>query len=300
MRELAGSARVRVNPISDWGRVADDPTGTRELGTWARCQLLIVRHFSNLYAGLGVNSMFAQSLLPFLALAIPGAFGQISLYGPVTNRPHAGDPAPDLTFSKTLSSPAGDSWSPQNLAGQLTVLVFYPDTTQNLQFVLVLPEHESQEKIKDRLRNGLADYFHVNVTREDRLVDAYVLSLASNGKLPPTKPRADDGMGGIRGSSVRYASQRSLDDAIAGPKPQPLGAIRGIFADGTADELCHTLEYMLDRPMVNETHLKGEFVFRIDDNGGEENNFLGRLREQLGLVIAPAQRNVESLLIEPR
>lgn len=70
--------------------------------------------------------MSIKHLLPFLFLAIPGAFGQIGMYGPVTARPHAGDLAPDLTFAKTLSSPAGDSWSPSNLAGQLTVLVFFP------------------------------------------------------------------------------------------------------------------------------------------------------------------------------
>ena len=71
----------------------------------------------------------------FLALAIPRAFGQFGLYGPVTARPHAGDLAPDLTFTETLSHPANDSWSPYNLGGQLTVLVFFPDTTHNLQSV---------------------------------------------------------------------------------------------------------------------------------------------------------------------
>ena len=44
--------------------------------------------------------MVVQTLLPSLVLAIPGAFGQLALYGPVTNRPHAGDPAPAATFTK--------------------------------------------------------------------------------------------------------------------------------------------------------------------------------------------------------
>jgi uncharacterized protein (TIGR03435 family) len=83
-------------------------------------------------------------------------------------------------------------------------------------------------------------------------------------------------------------------------KPQPITAIRGISADGTADEFCHTLEGTLDRPVVNETGLKGEFQFRIDDSKGAENDFLERLRDQLGLVITPAQRSVETLVLEPR
>jgi uncharacterized protein (TIGR03435 family) len=435
--------------------------------------------------------MVAQTLLPFLALAVPGAFGQLGLYGPVTARPHAGDLAPDLTFTKTLSQPASDSWSPYNLTGQLTVLVSFPDTTHNPQMVdlwnavvdkfagkpvefvwitgecectlgpwlqqhpikgwvlldregktgnaygmelpanvivgadrkivgyfmgipeiedligavqdgritttrpsrttlkafieskqvlieaeaprmpraedhkppfppsytlhvspsqsdgqgnsasgdflalqgyslkdaiaflydfnpirvqlpasldndkrydfsLVLPEQESREQMTERIRMGLEDYFHVTVSREDRVVDVYVLSLEANGKLPPAKPPVDEGMGGFRSSGVAYEEPGGLDEAIAGMKPQPIGVIRGISADGTADEFCHTLESTLDRPVVNETDLKGEFVFRIEDSKGAENDFLKRLRDQLGLVITPAQRSVETLVLEQR
>jgi uncharacterized protein (TIGR03435 family) len=436
--------------------------------------------------------MVAQTLLPLLfALAIPGAFGQIGVYGPVTAHPRAGDPAPDLTFTKVLSRPASDSWSPYNLGGQLTVLVFFPDVTHNPQLVelwnaqvdkfagkpiefvwitgecectlgswlkqrpvkgwvlfdhegktgnaygmelpanvlvgadrkivgyfmgvqeignlveaaqngritttrpsqatlkafieskqvlmdaepwktpraddykphfppsytvhispsqgeeggnfssddywalkgttlkealeqlydfnsirielpaaldngkrydfsLVLPEQEDREQMKDRMRTGLEDYFHVTVSREDQVVDAYVLSLEPSGKLPPAMPPAEEGVGHSRSSGVSFEAPGSLDEAIAGPKPQPVIAIRGISADGTADELCHTLERSLDRPVVNETDLKGEFVFRIDDSKGAENDFLERLRDQLGLVITPAQRSVETLVLEAR
>ena len=435
--------------------------------------------------------MNAHPLLPLLAFAIPCAFGQIGLYGPVTARPHAGDPAPDLTFAKTLSYPASDSWTPASLSGQLTVIVFFPDTTHNLQsvtlwnavvdsflgkpvefvwitgerestlrpwlqqhpirgwvlhdpdgktgnayrlempanvivgtdrrivgyfmgipeieglieavqhghitttrptkanlkafiesnqvlidaepprmpraedhrppfppsyvvhispskgdegsnsssdiflslqgytlkeaidllydvnpirvqlpasldnerrydFSLVLPEQEDREQMKDRIRMGLQDYFHVNVTREVRVVDVYVLSLSPNGKLPPAKPPVDEEVEGSGSSSVTFGVPGSLDQAIAATKPQPIAAIRGISADGTADEFCRTLEFTLDRPMVNETNLKGEFVFRIDDSKGSENDLPERLRDRLGLVITPAQRSVETLVLELR
>jgi hypothetical protein len=42
--------------------------------------------------------------------------------------------------------------------------------------------------------------------------------------------------------------------------------------------------------MVNETDLKGEFEFRVEDSKGAENDFLERLRDQLGLVINSALR----------
>jgi uncharacterized protein (TIGR03435 family) len=437
--------------------------------------------------------MVARTLLPLLAFAVPGAFGQFSgIYGPLTAHPRAGDSAPDLTFTKILSRPANDSWSPYNLDGQLIVLVFFPDVTHNPQLVdlwnaqvdkfagkpiefvwitgecectldpslqkhpikgwllldqegksgnayglelpanliigadrkivgyfqavqeiedlipavqggritttpqtqatlkafienkmvlmeaepqrmpraedhkppfppsntvhispskgddhgnyssddywalngstlkealeqlydfnpirielpasldsdkrydfsLVLPESEDREQMKDRLRAGLEDYFHVTVTREDRVVDAYVLSLDPNGKLPPAKPPRADGMGGFGYSSgISFEAPASLDDAIARPKPQPITAIRGISADGTADRLCHTLERTLDRPVVNETDLKGEFIFKIEESKGAGNDFLERLRNQTGLVFTPAQRSVETLVLQPR
>ena len=81
--------------------------------------------------------MGAQFLLPLLALAIPIAFGQTGLYGPVTSRPHAGDAAPDLKFDKVLNSPGGASWSQSNFAGQLTVVAFFPNTSLNQQQVTV-------------------------------------------------------------------------------------------------------------------------------------------------------------------
>jgi uncharacterized protein (TIGR03435 family) len=435
--------------------------------------------------------MVAQTLLPLLAFAIPGVFGQISLYGPITTRPHSGDLAPDLTFTKVLSSPANDSWSPTNLSAQITVLVFMPDTTHNMQIVnlwnaevekfagkpvgfvwitgerestlmpwlqqhpvkgwvlhdpegktgnaygmeepvnvivgadrkivgffrgiqeigdllqairdgritttrptketlkafiqsrqvlmdaeaprmprlidnrpkfppsytvhispsrsdergnssaddfcslrgftlkeainllydvnsirvlmpppldteqrydfsLVLPEQESQEQMQDRIRKGLQDYFHVAVIREERLVDVYVLSLAANGKLPPSKPPVNESGGGIRSSSLGFVAPRNLDEALAGPKPQPISAIRSVYADGTADDLCHTMESVLDRPIVNETNLHGEFEFHVQRGEGAKSEFLDRLREQEGLVLTPSQRNVEFLVLDPR
>ena len=174
------------------------------------------------------------------------------------------------------------------------------DNEKRYDFSLVLPEPESQGQMTDRIRTGIEDYFHANVSREDRVVDAYVLSLEPNGKRPPAKPPANDGMGGNRSSGVTFEAPSSLDEAIAGSKPQPISSIRGISADGTADEFCHTLEFTLDRPVVNETDLKGEFVFRIEDSRGAENDFLDHLRNQLGLVVAPSQRSVEMLVLEPR
>jgi uncharacterized protein (TIGR03435 family) len=437
--------------------------------------------------------MIARFLLTFFVLAVPGAFGQIGLYGPVTSHLKAGDRAPDITFTKILSAPVAGSWSQSNLSGQLTVLAFYPDTTDNLEsvrlwnsvvekfdgkpvqfvwitdeeestllpwlvqhpiqgwvfhdpkgqtgnaygmelpanvivgadrkvvgfymglveterlleavrngritttrpdkatlkafiesgkvhidaepqrmsraddnrpafppsytvhvslsqgeergnfgaedywalkgyrlkevadelygvnsirlhlpaslddkrhydFALILPERESREKMKDRMRQGLQDFFQVTVTRENRLVDVYVVSALANRKPPTVEPRPHEGMGGFTNSGIEFGNVGDSQGEIGeeAMKPQSIAAIRSVSIDGTADEFCHLLESVLDRPVVNETNLEGEFKFHVDHNDGAENNFRARLRDQLGLVITSAQRNVETLVFEPR
>jgi uncharacterized protein (TIGR03435 family) len=436
--------------------------------------------------------MIARFLLCLLVLAVPGAFGQMGIYGSVTSHLKAGDRAPDITFTKVLSAPVAGSWSQSNLSGLLTVLAFYPDTSHNLesvtawnavvekfadqpvQFVwitgeeestllpwleehpisgwvfhdpkgqtgnaygmelpanvivgtdrkivgfymwigetgslleavkdgritttrpdraslkafsesgkvhidaepqrmprvddhrpafppsyavhvslsqgeergnssaddywalkgytlketvdelydvnsirvqlpasldtnkhydvaIVVPDHESREKMKDRMRQGLQDYFHVTARRENRLVDVYVVSAVSNRKPPAVEARPDEGMGGFRSSGMGFENAGgSLDEMLEGMKPQSIGAIRSVAIEGTVDQFCHMLERALDRPLVNETSLEGEFKFRVESSDGAENDFLERLRDQLGLVITPAQRNVETLVFEPR
>jgi hypothetical protein len=83
-------------------------------------------------------------------------------------------------------------------------------------------------------------------------------------------------------------------------KPVSLAAIQAINLEGTIDEFCRTLEYGLDRPMVNETNLAGEFAFHLDAGSESENDFLERLRDQCNLGIAPEQRRVEVVILKPR
>lgn len=428
-------------------------------------------------------------LLLFFALVVPGGFGQIGLYGPVTAHVKAGDRAPDITFAKMLNAPVAGSWSQSNLSGQVTVLGFFPDMSHNLQsvdlwnsvveefedkpvqfvwitgenestlvpwleehpikgwvlhdpkgqtgnaygmelpanvivgadrkiigfyngidqtgdvlkaveegristtppnratlkaflesgkvlldpeaprmprandhrpafppsytvhvsltrgeergnfsaddfralqsytlndaieelydvnpirvhlpasldskkrydFALVLPKPESREKMKDRMRQGLLDYFHLTARRENRLVDVYVVSALPDRKPPASEDAAHEG-GRSSGMEVGSVGENP-EEMLEGMKPQSVGAVRSVSLEGTADEFCHMLEGALDRPVVNETGLEGEFKFQIESNESSENDFLERLRDQLGIVIAPAQRNVEMLVFEPR
>ena len=61
------------------------------------------------------------------------------------------------------------------------------------------------------------------------------------------------------------------------------------------------LETELDRPIVNETGLEGNFEFRVKETQPLKNllpthDFVERLRDQLGLIVTEEQRNVDTLV----
>ena len=174
------------------------------------------------------------------------------------------------------------------------------DNNKHYDFVLVLPEQENREQKRDRMRQGLLDYFHVLERREDRLVDVYVLSALPN-RQPPAAESNDDGMGGFNVAGIEFGGMGGgLDATSGGMKPQSIASVRSVSINGTVDQFCHWLESGLDRPVVNETTLEGLFKFDVKSSEGKQNDFLERLRAQAGIVISPAQRNVETLVFEPR
>jgi uncharacterized protein (TIGR03435 family) len=428
-------------------------------------------------------------LLAFLAVAVGPGLGQVGLYGPVRVHLKAGDVAPDISFARMLSGPGAASWSQTNLTGQMTVVVFYPDTSHNLEsvtrwnalvekfagkpvqfvwvtgekedrllpwlnqhpvkgwvffdpegktgkayglelsaevivgvdrkivgfgrsmsptedqlnaaldgrittapqsqatmkafitnrmvlmsaeppwmprmddhkphfapsyalhvsiakgegrsdsssdeflsmqgvglkdaiervygvnpirvrlpaaldddkrydFALVLPESVSREKMNELFEQGLLDHFHLAMTRENRLVDVYVVTTVAGRRPPAVKAQSHDGMGSVQSSGFGFEFVSDSDEVPTVMKPVSLGAMSSLSAEGSVDEFCHQLESALDRPVVNETNLQGAFEFRVESS--EKNDFLERLREKTGLVISPGQRNVEVLVFEGR
>jgi uncharacterized protein (TIGR03435 family) len=173
------------------------------------------------------------------------------------------------------------------------------DDGTHFDFALILPGREDREKMNDRFKQGLQDHFHLTAGRENRLVNVYVVTAVANHKPPALQPRLHEGMGGYSKSSVvGFETVGGLDEALEGMKPLSINAIRSVSIDGSADEFCHMLEAQLDRPVVNETNLEGEFAFRVESTKGAANDFLKHLRDQLGLVITPAQRNIEALVFD--
>ena len=173
------------------------------------------------------------------------------------------------------------------------------DTNTRYDFAIVLPRPEDEETKRSLIRLGVEDYFHITATSENRLRDVYVLT------APEPKLRA--------ATSDQFASDGSISTIeISGPdglrvrSPHNIEGITSMMLqDSTVDQFCKMLESDLDRPVVNETKLDGKFDFEVKDPAipaqqRPKGDFVQRLRDQLGLVIAPAQRYVETTVYRLR
>jgi len=64
-----------------------------------------------------------------------GRIKMVGMFGPLSSHPKAGDPAPDITFTKVLHAPLSTPWTNANLSGQITVLTFSPFTSFDSQSI---------------------------------------------------------------------------------------------------------------------------------------------------------------------
>jgi uncharacterized protein (TIGR03435 family) len=176
------------------------------------------------------------------------------------------------------------------------------DTTTRYDVAIVLPKPEDDESKRSLIRKGVEEYFHLATTSENRLRDVYVLT-APDRKPPASKVDALAGGGWISSMSFDVNAD---PNGFPGDPSHSIDAIRDVgLSSTTIDEFCKMLERDLDRPIADETKLDGKFDFEVKDPAmaGQQRpkgDFVQRLREQMGLVIAPAQRYVETIVYRLR
>jgi uncharacterized protein (TIGR03435 family) len=177
------------------------------------------------------------------------------------------------------------------------------ETRTLYDFTIVLPKPEDEESKRILIRQGVEEYFHLVATRENLSRDVYVLT------APDRKPPASK-VGALTGG-YGWFSSLSLNinagpDGLPGDTPHNIDAITDIGLSGVpVEEFCKMLELDLDRPVVNETKLDGKFDFEVKDPAISaqqmpKGDFVQRLRDQMGLVIAPGQRYVETIVYRLR
>jgi uncharacterized protein (TIGR03435 family) len=239
--------------------------------------------------------------------------------------PRAGEHKPDFAPSLTLHvSPAKDQlnggdysgddyWSLHGfnlksvlseIAGLTPSRIELPaslDLRTHYDFDLVLPAPEDKEYMSTLIQQEVERQFHLTSTHENRRRDVYALTAGE--KKPPAAAEDSPGIG--FSSSVGYFSS---EWAAAGHdfdpgdfKPIGIADVSEIGIIGTADEFCKMLEMELDRPVVNETGLTGNFKFEVKGpeprpGAPPPHDFVQRLRDQLGLIVTEEQRNVDTLV----
>lgn len=135
--------------------------------------------------------------------------------------------------------------------------------------IVAIPDETNKDNFKSLLRKLLAERFKVATHIEKRRLPVYVL-------------------------------KRRVDSPLKLQKSETDGACRaneGLFAGfGTIQSIAVCFEWLLNRPVVDETGLSGQFRFEIQYPGSPA-VLLTAVRD-FGLQLIPAQRELEVLVVE--
>jgi uncharacterized protein (TIGR03435 family) len=179
------------------------------------------------------------------------------------------------------------------------------------------------EQARQRLMlDGIARHFSATIAPDARAMDVFVLT-SPDGPGPGVS-KEDSGlphdfsggfvsMGteGVGGAAVGFGLvgeplESSLLDALrSSGRFDPFKSVgwSGAFltsASGsgmTLQEYGHLLEGALGCPVVDETGLYGRYTLQMEGDARSHEEFLARLRDELGLVLAPARRDVTFLVM---
>ena len=134
---------------------------------------------------------------------------------------------------------------------------------------------EDRERGREVLKAALESAFGVRVTPEKRETDALVLTLSAAKDAPRPKLGAE---------SVKSGLMASGGGRLLGKAPMT--------------EVARSLWMSLQKPVIDETGLKGEYDFDLEWNYGDRAALDGLLAAQ-GLSLVPGRRTVEFLRVSP-
>jgi uncharacterized protein (TIGR03435 family) len=160
-------------------------------------------------------------------------------------------------------------------------------------FVLVLPKDKSRKTMNHLIQNGIKKHFHLTAKFEDRLMDVYVLT-APSGANPSIQSSTEDS---LAQAHLMLECKTGVEDSKT---DCPGASMIGIGAFGmTMEQFSDLLARGLNRPVIDETQLKGKYDLEVRGDSHTTEEFLQALREQLGLVLTPQRRSVKMLVVRP-
>lgn len=163
---------------------------------------------------------------------------------------------------------------------------------------LTSPQEMGADDLQRLLQDALEKKFGLRITPESRLLNVYVLTVP-NG--PGAALHRHNGASTFAGAADGAAQETGDEERITIMERNCSGVPSGggiVAIAGRLPDLGRTLEQDLDRPLIDETHLTGSYDFKVGGYDNKESLFK-LLREQLGVVVMPAQRDVTVLAVRP-
>jgi uncharacterized protein (TIGR03435 family) len=172
-----------------------------------------------------------------------------------------------------------------------------------------IPPGTSEQQFKLMLQNLILDRFKLKFHRDTRSLPVYVLVVAKGG----SKLQSSEGSGEAR-------CVASVGSIQPGEAPRPAVAANAInhreCANMTMDQFVVTLSQLapryIDRPVLNQTDLKGTYNFKLEwttlqSSGGDTSSPTGNmggytlfeaLEKELGLKLNDRKAPMESIIID--
>jgi uncharacterized protein (TIGR03435 family) len=171
------------------------------------------------------------------------------------------------------------------------------DRDDRYDFALRLPAPEPQPAVEHRVRQGIERHFRISITRESREEDVYALTSSAGAHLARQRQNEDSG-GGVSTGSFEFSTMATEDVPTSVPGREQRASFGNMMMSGiTMDDLCRMLEEMFGKPFVNETGLSGAYDVAVEGQFSTEDQFFSAMRGQLGLVVTPARRNLEVVVV---
>jgi uncharacterized protein (TIGR03435 family) len=151
------------------------------------------------------------------------------------------------------------------------------DANQRYDFALATPGPEDDTAIDHRIEQAIRTRFHIAISREKRAEDVYVMT-APHGPSPAMKTRPSPSSGSISSGVTITTDSISSDNAAM-------------------EDISRMLEQHLQRTILDETGLAGRYEFEIKGIPRGNDAFLNALRDQLGLELTSAHREIEMIIV---
>jgi uncharacterized protein (TIGR03435 family) len=150
------------------------------------------------------------------------------------------------------------------------------------------PDATTEQK-KAMLRTLLAERFKLRIRRETRQVPLYAVRLANKAPGPGLKPSTLD-CDSEQGRALR-AANRDKPTPCSVTRSELAGGIRIFRGAGPISAMVRRMHSAIDRPVVDETGLTGNYEWSIRYRGARQEIdaplFEDAVRQNLGLRIVP-------------